>query len=133
MFPPVCIASSVDFLVTCCFWLLRGMARQIVLEGFNLLPYLSDSILYCFHGRVLGGHAIFIFRHLCRQVHVGASEVSHCRPFLRCFLCKVCEIFLYSDQVVGSVAALARGLLPLSEVLFLLSEVGLEGFTGFLS
>ena len=40
---------------------------------------------------------------------------------------KVGEGFLYAHQVAGSVAALARGFLPLSEVSLCLDEMSLEG------
>ena len=72
-----------------------------------------------------------VFSHLVREVHFGASEVSHFRPFLPCFLVEVGKSLLYPDQVVGSVVALARCLLLLSDVGLGFDEVGLEGHPVF--
>ena len=116
MCPEVWIAPPVTFIVNFRFWFLGGMALQLALEGFNLPLQLADCLLNFRHGGVLGSHVIGVFHHLHFQVHVGAGEVSHFCPVLRCCLCKVHQILLCSDQVVGSVAALMPGLLLLSEV-----------------
>ena len=68
-----------------------------------------------------------IFSHLGCEVNVGASKVSHCRPFLHCCLVEVVNCLLYTNQVVTSVAALTRFLLLLSGVGLVFDEVGLEG------
>ena len=62
---------------------------------------------------------------------VCISEVSHCRSVLRRCLGEDCEGFLDAHQVVGYVAALARGLLPLPEVVLCLNEVGQKVCPGF--
>ena len=100
MCPAVCVAPIFSFLVHCGFWLLGGLALQIALVVFNLPLQRSDSLLHCCHGGVLGGHMIVILRYLGQHVHVGASELSHCRLVLFCCLSKVCESFLNSKQFV---------------------------------
>ena len=124
--PEVWVAPPVAFIVQWCVCYLRGLDRQLSLQGVDFLLKLADCLLHCHHCRVLGGHMIWILCHLCCQFQIGASDVSHCRPVLRCCLCKVFKVFLYSNQVVGYVATLARCLLPLSEVGLSFNGVGLE-------
>ena len=131
MCPAVWVAPPVAFLVHCGFCFIDGLTQQLALEGFNFPLQLADGLLHCCHGGVLGGHIISVFCHLGHQFNVGARKVTHCSPVLSCCLCKVFEIFLYSNQVVGYVSALAQGLLPLSEVLLRLNEVCLKGRSGF--
>ena len=74
---------------------------------------------------------IGLLGHLSCKVNIGVSEISHFCPIFCSRLRKVREGFLDSHPGVGSVAALARGLLPLSEVGLCLYEMGLEGCPGF--
>ena len=90
------------------------MACQLALEGFHFSPL--DGRFFCHrdHIRVIGRQVVGIFGHLCREVHVGASEVSHCCPIIFCLLGEVGKCLFYPDQVVGSIDALARCLLLFS-------------------
>ena len=67
-----------------------------------------------------------VYVHLGCEVHGGATEVSHYRPFSLYHLGKVGKCLLYPGHFVGSVAALARCFMPLSEVGLIFDEVGLE-------
>ena len=127
MCPVVWIDPPGTFLVACCLWFLGGLDFQLAIEGCNFPLQMYDCPLQCCHNGFLGGHVIGVFRQLHRQAHVGASEVSHFCSVIRYSLCKTREIFLYSNQVVGSIAALAQGLLPVLEFCLHLNETGMEG------
>ena len=114
--PEVGVTPTFAFIVTICVWFLGGLDRKIDLQGLDLPFNLDNRLLHCDHCRVLGCHFIGIICHLYCQVHVGVSEVSHFRPVLCYGLGEVCKVFLDNQQVVGSVSALARCLLTLSEV-----------------
>ena len=86
---------------------------------YQFMHYLNCGVLVC--------HVIGLTDHLICKVHIGVSEVSHCHPVFCSSLHEVSEGFIDSHQVVGSVDALPRGLLPLSEVGICLYGVGLEG------
>ena len=85
-----------------------------------------NQFLHCLNVGVLGCHVVGLLIHFSYKVHISVSEISHYRPVLCSRLRKVIKGFLNSHQVVVSVAALARGFLPLSEVVLCLYEVGLE-------
>ena len=72
-----------------------------------------------------------LFGHLGCEVGVGTSEVSHFLPDLRCFLGKVGKRLLCTNPVVGSIAALTRFFMLISEVGSGFNEMGLEVFPGF--
>ena len=83
------------------------------------------------YGVVLGFHVVCLSFHLGCQVYVCVSKVSYCCPVLRRRLGEVCEGLFDVHQVVGSIAALARGFLPLPVVVLCLNEVGLKDCSVF--
>ena len=98
------------------FWLLLlgragslgVLTGQFSFEGLDLLLYMAGYFFQFWHVRVLVHQMVGVFGHLGSEVHVGASEVIHFFPFLRCRLGKVGKCLLYTYRVVGSVSSLSR-------------------------
>ena len=69
---------------------------------------------------------VVVFRDLHSERDIGVSLVSDLCPLLRHGLSQVGEGFLNFHQVIGSVAALARRLLELTEIHLCFNKVGLK-------
>ena len=104
------------------YWCWSGLAWHWVL---STPLYILDILQACDIVLLLGEDVVWIFFHLCCQGDIGTHQIFHRQPVLHIFLCKICEGFLYPEQVVGNIASLEHCLLALSEVVLVLDELWL--------
>ena len=131
MGPPVWSSPPVQLFILGRAGSFGVLAGNFSLEGFDLPLDMEDCFCQCVYVRVLGSQVVGVFGHMGREVHDSTSEVIHYHPFLRFFLGMVGKHLLYPNQIFGSVTALARCLMALSEIVLGFDEVGLEGHQGF--
>ena len=116
MGPELVVAQPVYLLTTQGVKFLGDLAQFLGLQGLDLTLELFYEFLHRFNRGILGCHVIGLLSHLRFEVHIGVTEVSHCRPVFCCCLLKVCKGLFDPHQIFGPIAAMSRGLLPLSEV-----------------
>ena len=106
----LCSAPPVIVFILCLFHdgSLGDLACHISLEGFDPPLKLAGCFFQRYHGQFIGCHVVGVLLHLGCEVHVGASDVSHCRLVVLCRLGEVGKAPPHPDQVVGSVAALFK-------------------------